>query len=82
MSVSLAATIWGLVRDALPEDDVKNLAGELVGILVDSDYDLDDIRYEFTGDREVEAAIKWYADDAEAEDADDYGDGGDEDSNW
>jgi len=82
MSVSLAAEIWGLVRDALPEDDVEQLADGLVGILVDSGFDLDDIRYEFTGDREVEAAIKWYADDAETEDADDYGDGGDEDSNW
>lgn len=84
MSVSLAAEIWNLVRDALPEEDVEQLADGLVGILVDSGFDLDDIRYEFSGDSEVETAIKWYADDVETdvEDADDYGDGGDEDSNW
>jgi hypothetical protein len=80
MSVQLAAEIWGLVRDALPYDDREQLADGLVGILVDQGFDLDDISYEFTGDAEVEDAIKYYTDDVEAED--EYEDSSEEDEDW
>lgn len=82
MSVQLAAEIWGLVRDALPEEDVEQLADSLVGILVDSGFDLDDIRYEFSDDTDIQDAIKYYADDVEGEDAEDYDIDQDEDGDW
>lgn len=80
MSVQLAAEIWGLVRDALPYDDREQLAEGLVGILVDQGFDLDDICYEFTGDVEVEEAIKYYTDDVDAEE--EYEDRDGEDEDW
>jgi hypothetical protein len=80
MSVQLAAEIWGLVRDALPYDDREQIAEGLVGILVDNGFDLDDISYEFTGDVEIEDAIKYYADDVEAEE--EYEDSSEEDEDW
>jgi hypothetical protein len=81
MSVRLAAEIWGLVRDALPYDDREQLAEGLVGILVDQGFDLDDISYEFTGDVEVEDAIKYYTDDVDGIE-EDYEDRVEEDEDW
>ena len=80
MSVQLAAELWVLVRDALPYDDREQLAEGIVGILVDHGFDLDDIRYEFTGDIDVEEAIKFYTDDVEVEE--EYVDREDENEDW
>ncbi len=80
MSVQLAAEIWSLVRDALPYDDREQLADGLVGILVDHGFDCDDIAYEFTGDAEVEIAIKYYIDDLESEEYDE--EDSNEDDEW
>lgn len=84
MSVQLAAEIWNLVRESVPYDDREQLADSLVGILVDHGVDLDDIKYEFNNDSDVLEALKYYVEDAEAEEEDyseDYGDDGD-DEDW
>ena len=68
MSVQLAAEIWSLVRESIPYDDREQLADSLVSVLVDQGFDLDDIRYEFDNDSDVQDAIKYYVDeDAEYE---------------
>lgn len=79
MSVQLAAEIWSIVRENIPYDDREQLADSLVGVLVDHGYDLDDIRHEFTDDSEIQDAIKFYADEGETEDDDDYLEDQDED---
>lgn len=79
MSVIVAAEIWSLVRESVPYDDREQLADSLVGILVDHGFELDDISYEFGDDPEVRKAIKYYADEVEAEEDDgDYDSDGDE----
>lgn len=81
MSVRLASEIWNLVRESLPYDERNQLAEGLVGILMEYEYDLDDIRYEFT-DLDVQDAVKLYADETETE-YDDYPEDDDqEDEDW
>lgn len=72
MSVQLASDIWNLVRETVPYDEREQLADSLVGILVDHGFDLDDVRYEFTDDKEVLDAIKYYVEDTEEEDSEYY----------
>lgn len=72
MSVQLASDIWKLVRESIPYDEREQLADSLVGILVDHGFDLDDVKYEFDDDHEVSDAIKYYAEDTEDEESDDY----------
>lgn len=80
MSVQLAAEIWRLVRESIPYDDREQLADGLVSILMDQGFDLDDIKYEFDGDSDVNDAIKYYADDTESDyDYEDYKEDEDED---
>lgn len=67
MSVQLAAEIWSLVRESIPYDDREHLADSLVSMLVDQGFDLDDIKYEFDNDSDVQDAIKYYIDDEDSE---------------
>lgn len=82
MSVSLAAEIWGLLRESIPYDDREQLADSLVGLLVDTGYDLDDVRYEFRDDQDVQDAIKYYADDVGTEEEYEDYDTSDDDSDY
>lgn len=81
MSVALASEIWRLVRDCIQDDELDQLADSFVGILVDHGVDLDDIRYEFDDDPQVQTAIKYYADETEIDEGDYYSDE-DEDQDW
>lgn len=81
MSVRLASEIWNLVYESIPHDERSQIAEGLVGILMEHEYDLDDIRYEFT-DLDVQDAVKLYADETESE-YDDYSeDDEQEDEDW
>ncbi len=81
MSVRLVSEIWNLVNESIPHDERAQIAEELVGILMEHEYELDDIRYEFT-DMHIQDAVKLYADENETE-YDDYSeDDEQEDQDW
>lgn len=83
MSVELAGEIWKLVRESVPYDDREQVADSLVGILVEHGIDAADIKYEFSDDREVLQALKWYTDEEELTDEDDsYSSDGEEEEDW
>lgn len=82
MSVELANEIWKLVRESIPYDDREQVADTLVGILVDYGIEPAEIRQEFTGDKEVLAALKYYGEDDATYDEDEYGTDSDGDEDW
>jgi hypothetical protein len=82
MSVQLASEIWGLVRDMLPYDDREQVAEGLVGILMDHGFDLDDICYEFTGDVVVQEALRYYSEETELDEPEDYDNYSDDEENY
>jgi hypothetical protein len=63
MTLNVIAEIWNAVRDrvTISEERVE-LANQIVGILIDNDYNIDDMMYEFSGDRIMQKAIKFHAD--------------------
>jgi hypothetical protein len=75
MSVDVAYDIWTEFRRFLSTPDRAEAADALVNVLIDNDYDAEDIRAAFKGDADVKRALQSYLDDAEEdteEDSEDY----------
>ena len=72
MSVDLAQAVWEELKRYIGTLDRVEAADALVNLLVDSNFDADDIRDAFRGDPEVKKALSAYlADHADNDDADD-----------
>ena len=78
MSVDLAAVVWEELKRYIGTLDRTEAADALVNLLVDSNFDSDEIRDAFRGDAEIKKALKAYISDQEDEDEefddDDYDD--------
>lgn len=79
MAVDLACDLWQELKRYISTVDRNDAAETLVSLLVDNDYDADQIRSAFKGDNDVKRALQSYIDDAEEdldedEDEDDYDD--------
>lgn len=83
MAVELVSEIWNEVKRYISAVDRSEVAEIIVSVLVDHDYDADDIRVGFRGDSDVKAALSSYlkdhADEVEDDDDDEYDDDYDED---
>jgi hypothetical protein len=72
MSVDLAQAVWEELKRYIVTLDRVEAADALVNLLVDSNFDADEIRDAFRGDPEVKKALQAYlADHADNEDEDD-----------
>lgn len=78
MAVDLVYEVWQELRHHIQSADRADAADSLVNLLIDNDYDAEDIRAAFKGDNDVKRALQSYLDDAEEElddeDEDDYDD--------
>jgi hypothetical protein len=71
MSVDLAQAVWEELKRYIGPLDRTEAADALVNLLVDSNFDADDIRDSFRGDVEVVKALQGYLDDYDEEEIDD-----------
>jgi hypothetical protein len=72
MSVDLAQAVWEELKRYIVTLDRVEAADALVNLLVDSNFDADEIRDAFRGDPEVKKALQAYlADHADDEEEDD-----------
>jgi hypothetical protein len=65
MSVNVAYDIWTEFRRFLSTPDRAEAADALVNVLIDNDYDAEDIRSAFKGDADVKRALQSYLEDTE-----------------
>jgi len=72
MSVAVAYDIWTEFRRFLSTPDRAEAADVLVNVLIDNDYDAEDIRSAFKGDTDIKQALESYLDDAEEETEEEY----------
>jgi hypothetical protein len=86
MSVDLAQAVWEELKRYIGSMDRVEAADALVSLLVDSNFDSDEIRDAFRGDHEVKKALNVYLKDhADAEsdnESDDDNDNDDDDTDW
>jgi hypothetical protein len=85
MSEAIAAEIWGELRRYVNVVDRDEAAETVVAVLIDNDYDADEIRAAFKGDAEIKRALASYVNkDVEEAPEDDYEEESDidEDERW
>ena len=70
MSADLAFELWSELKRYVNSIDRNEAADTLVNLLIDNDYDVDDIRTLFKSDSDVKQALKSYLGDAEEEELD------------
>jgi hypothetical protein len=63
MSVDLAAAVWEELKRYIGPLDRTEAADAMVNLLIDSNFDSDEIRESFRGDAEVKRALQGYLDD-------------------
>jgi hypothetical protein len=73
MSTDVAAELWGELRRYVNVVDRDEAAETVVAVLIDNDYDADQIRDAFKGDSEIKRALAAYVNkDVEEEPEDEY----------
>lgn len=76
MSVDLAHDLWQELKRYISVTDRADAADTVVNLLIDNDYDAEDIKSGFGGDADIKRALSEYLidDSAEDEDEEDYED--------
>jgi hypothetical protein len=85
MSAEVASEIWGELRRYVNTVDRDEAAETVVSILIDNDYDVDEIRDAFKGDSNIKRALAAYVNKDVEEEADEEIDDDvdlDEDERW
>lgn len=81
MNLTFIAEVWEAITQHMNISDRGDAADSLVNLLIDNDYEADDIKEAFRGNRDVLSALKDYTDSVEVEeDYEDYDE--DEDSEY
>lgn len=65
MSVDVASDIWSELKRFMSTPDRAEAADSLVAVLIDNDYDAEEIRTAFKNDPDVKNALHSYLDDVE-----------------
>ena len=78
MAVDIVYEVWQELKRHIGTTDRAEAADSLINVLIDNDYDADQIRDAFKGDNDIKRALQSFLDDAEEEldeeDEDDYND--------
>ncbi len=82
MSLDFIAEVWDALRSHIDLNDRKDAADSLVNLLIDNDYEADEIKQAFRGDKEVAQALKYYAEQHDTEEDEFDYDDDDLDEDW
>jgi hypothetical protein len=67
MSLDFVAEVWDALRSHIDFNERKDAADTLVSFLIDNNYEADEIKDAFRGEKEILTALKDYASEHEAE---------------
>ena len=71
MSLDLVSEVWDTLRNHIDNSTRSEAADDLVNLLVDLNYEPEEIKDSFRGDKQVTKALKYYIEQHEAEDEED-----------
>jgi hypothetical protein len=80
MNLSFIAEVWDLLNYYVDSNDRSAAATTLVDFLVDNNYNVDEIKTAFVGERDIIRALEAYDDEDYDDDYDDEEE--DEDQDW
>lgn len=78
MAVDIVHEVWQELKRHITTTDRAEAADSLINVLIDNDYDAEQIRDAFKGDNDVKRALQSFLDDAEDELDDDEDDDNDD----
>ena len=61
MSLDFVTEVWDALRSHIDLNDRSDAADTLINLLIDNNYEADDIKNAFRGDKEMLKALKGYA---------------------
>ena len=79
MSLDFVAEVWDALRTHIDFNDRSDAADTLINLLIDNNYETDDIKDAFKGDKEMLSALKGYAEQHDAEEYEEYDEDEDQD---
>lgn len=82
MSLDFTVEIWDALRSHIDFNDRSEAADSLVNLLIDNNYEAEDIKEAFTGDKEVLTALKEYMAQHDVEDEYEDYEEDDADEDW
>lgn len=83
MTLNFVAEVWDALRNHIDFNERKDAADTLVNLLIENNYEADEIKEAFRGEKEILTALKDYVSENEAEEEyEDYEEESDDDSEW
>ena len=79
MAVDLSHDIWTELKRYISTVDRADAADSLISVLIDNDYDAEQIRSAFKSDSDIKRALQSYLDDTKEEDLDEEEEDDDDD---
>ena len=67
MSLDFVAEVWDALRSHIDFNDRKEAADTLVNLLIENNYEAEEIKDSFRGEKEILTALKDYVSEHEAE---------------
>lgn len=68
MTINFIREIWDTLRNHMDSGDRNDAADSLINLLIDNNYESEDIKDAFRGDKEMLYALQGYIDHQEVED--------------
>ena len=82
MSLDFIAEVWDALRSHIDFNERKDAADTLVSFLIDNNYEADEIKEAFHGEKEILTALKDYVSEHGNEEYEEYEEDIDEDEEW
>jgi hypothetical protein len=83
MSLDFVAEVWDALRTHIDINERKDAADSLVNLLIDNNYEADEIKEAFRGEKEILTALKDYVSEHDIEEEyEEYEEDIDEDDEW
>lgn len=67
MSLDFVAEVWDVLRGHIDMNERKDAADTLINLLIDNNYEADEIKDAFRGEKEILTALKDYVSEHETE---------------
>jgi hypothetical protein len=62
MDLAIISEIWDSLRNHIDFNDRSDASDAIVNLLIEHNYEPDDIKEAFRGDKDISVALKYYAD--------------------
>ena len=82
MSLEFVAEVWDALRSHIDFNDRTDAADSLINLLIDNNYEADDIKSAFRGEKEVLTALKDYLEQHDTEEEYEDYDSDSDDDEW